>query len=308
MAEHTLAERLALARESGLANGPAQPDEPVPTADEHVSAADSLRRMALQIEYDGRHFHGWQYQERHRTVQHVLGEALAGIVGHAVRLIGCSRTDAGVHALAHVSHFLTTSTIPADRLPLALNSHLPEDVAVHAAADVGSGFHARYGTVAKTYRYLVYQSRTPSALLAGRAAFLPTPLDLGAMQAAAPRLLGEHDFSAFRDASKEEVSPIRRLDRLDVQQDGRLIAIEVCGSGFLYHMVRILAGTLVAVGQGKIDPDCLPDILASRNRLRSGKTMPACGLYLTQVDYDPDPFVNKATVPERWLSGGTIHV
>lgn len=269
---------------------------------------DEIRRVALEAEYDGRRFHGWQSQERLRTVQDVLGDALADIVGHKVNLIGCSRTDAGVHALRHVSHFLTTARIPAERLPLALISRLPDDLAVHAAVEVGPEFHARYGTVAKTYRYLICQSRTPSALLAGRAALQPTPLDLDAMRAAAPLLLGEHDFSAFRDASKDSPIPIRRLDRLEVHQDGRIIAIEICGSGFLYHMVRILAGTLLAVGQGRIKPEELPDILASHDRRRSGKTMPACGLYLVKAEYDPDPFQNRDAIRERWLSGGTDHV
>lgn len=273
-----------------------------------TAGADALRRVALQIEYDGRHFHGWQTQERQRTVQQVLGDTLAGIVGHQVNLIGCSRTDTGVHALEHVSHFLTNASIPTERLPYALNSLLPDDLSVHAAVDVGADFHARYGTVAKTYRYLIYQSRTRSAMLAGRVAFLPTPLDLAAMRAAAPALLGTHDFSAFRDTSKDSPIPIRRLDRLDLEQEGHLISIEVSGSGFLYHMVRILAGTLMAVGLGKLAPEDMPDILASRNRLRAGKTMPACGLYLIQVDYDQKPFSHEHTIPERWLSGGTVHV
>lgn len=277
-------------------------------AEDESTRSDRTRRIALRAEYDGSRFHGWQMQDRQRTVQQVLSDALAGLVGHPVNLIGCSRTDTGVHALEHVSHFETTGTIPADRLPFALNSCLPPDLSVHEAVTVGPGFHARYGTVAKTYAYLIHQSRTPSALLAGRAAFLPTPLDLAAMQAAVIHLLGEHDFSAFMDAGSSGKTTIRRLDRLAIRQEGSLVQIEVCGSGFLYHMVRILAGTLTAVGQGKIQPDALPDLIQSHDRRQAGKTMPACGLYLSRVDYEPNLFVQDEAAGKRWPTGGVLHV
>ena len=247
-------------------------------------------------------------QQRHRTVQQVLSDALAELVGHEVNLIGCSRTDTGVHALAHVSHFTTNGTIPAERLPFALNSRLPPDLTVHEAVTVSPGFHARYGTVGKTYRYLIHQSRTPSALLAGRAAFLPILLDIEAMQAACRHLIGEHDFAAFMDAGSAVRTTTRRLNRLDIHQDGNLVRIEVNGSGFLYHMVRIIAGTLTAVGQGKIQPDKIPDLIHSRDRRQTGKTMPACGLYLTQVDYEPPVFAQEDTAAERRYTGGKMHV
>ena len=277
-------------------------------ADMTQPALDRIRRIALRIEYDGSRFHGWQIQERHRTVQQVLSDALADLLGHPVRLIGCSRTDTGVHALEHVSHFLTNGSIPADRLPLALNSRLPSDLTAHEAADVGPEFHARYGTVSKTYRYLIYQNRTPSALLAGRAAFLPTPLDLEAMRTAAAGLTGEHDFTAFMDAGSEVQTTIRRIDHLTVDREGRLITIEVSGSGFLYHMVRILSGTLVAVGQGKIRPGDMQSLILSRDRRQSGKTMPASGLYLARVDYDPNIFMHEDAADLRWPTGGRCHV
>lgn len=269
---------------------------------------ERIRRIAILIEYDGSRFHGWQIQDRQRTVQQVLTDALAGLLGHPIRLIGCSRTDTGVHALEHVSHFSTIGTIPAERLPFALNSRLPADLTVHAAANVGPDFHARYGTVAKTYRYLIHLSRTPSALLAGRAACLPTPLDTAAMQTAAGHLLGEHDFSAFKDAGNESPKTTRRLDRITVYEKDRLITIEICGNGFLYHMVRIIAGTLIAVGQGKIQPDAIPDMIQSCDRRQAGKTMPACGLYLTRVEYDPPVFIQEDAAGTRWLTGGNLHV
>jgi len=277
-------------------------------ADMTQPALDRIRRIALRIEYDGSRFHGWQIQERHRTVQQVLSDALADLLEHPVRLIGCSRTDTGVHALEHVSHFLTTGTIPADRLPFALNSRLPSDLTAHEATEVGPEFHARYGTVSKTYRYLIHQNRTPSALLAGRAAFLPTPLDIDAMRAATAGLTGEHDFTAFMDAGSEVQTTIRRIDHLTVDQDGRLITIEVRGSGFLYHMVRILSGTLVAVGQGKKRPEDMQSLILARDRRQAGKTMPACGLYLTRVDYNPNIFAHDEAAGLRWTSGGRSHV
>ncbi len=267
-----------------------------------------IRRIALRTEYDGRRFHGWQIQDGQRTVQQVLTDALSGMVGHPVRLIGCSRTDAGVHALAHVSHFMTTATIPADRIPFALNGRLPEDVAVHEAVEVGEGFHARYGTVAKTYRYLIHQSRTPSPLLAGRAAFVPRPLDVASMRLSAKALVGEHDFSAFMDAGSEVGTTVRRIDRLTIAHAGSQVMIEACGNGFLYHMVRILAGTLVYVGLGKIDPEDMPRLVRQADRRLTGKTMPACGLYLTKVDYEPQVFLQERSFSQGWLTEGNTNV
>ncbi|NLC84823.1 MAG: tRNA pseudouridine(38-40) synthase TruA [Ruminococcaceae bacterium] len=270
-----------------------------------LSKLRKLRRIALLTEYDGREFHGWQTQAKERTVQEVLEQTLARVLKHEVRLIGSSRTDAGVHAHKHVSHFSTTGTIPAERLPYALNGLLPDDLVAQAAAEVDNSFHARFGAVAKTYRYLIYQSRIPSALLAGRAAYLPTPLDIDAMREALPYFLGEHDFSAFRDTSKTIVRrPVRRLDRLDVRQESNLISFEICGSGFLYHMVRIITGTLVAVGLGKTKPEGITDIMLSGDRLQAGKTMPACGLYLLDVEYDNNPFTEIETVSPIWFTGG----
>ncbi len=287
-------------------------NEAAPTLFEHNCASaklKQLRRIALLTEYDGRDFHGWQTQAKERTVQQVLEQTLSRILKHKVALIGCSRTDAGVHAYNHVSHFSTNSTIPAERLPFALNGLLPADLAAQAAVEVDSSFHARFGAIAKTYRYLIYQSRIPSALLAGRAAYLPMPLDLDAISAALPLLLGEHDFSAFRDTSKTNVRrSVRRLDRLDVQKDGNLISIEICGSGFLYHMVRIITGTLTAVGQGKIKPEDIPAIIRSGDRLQAGKTMPACGLYLLDIAYDSNPFEERNTVSPKWFAGGDLYV
>lgn len=277
-------------------------------ADLDQGTGRSIRRIALRIEYDGRRFHGWQIQTGNRTVQQVLADAISDLVEHPVNLIGCSRTDTGVHALEHVSHFSTTATIPADRLPFALNCRLPEDLAVHEAAEVGPEFHARYGTVAKTYRYLIRQSRTPSPLLAGRAAFVHKPLDIPAMRAAAQSFIGEHDFSAFMDSGGEGKSTIRRIDRLTIDQSGSQIAIEVCGNGFLYHMVRILAGTLVYVGQGKIKPDEVPALIAAADRRLTGKTMPACGLYLVRVDYEPNVFLHSEYAVTERQTEGDAHV
>jgi tRNA pseudouridine38-40 synthase len=277
-------------------------------ADQDIKLGGQVRRIALRIEYDGSGFHGWQTQVRHRTVQQELADALAGLVGHPVNLIGCSRTDTGVHALEHVSHFVTTGTIPTERLPFALNSRLPSDLTVHEATDVGDSFHARYGAIAKSYRYLVHQARTPSALLAGRAAFLPLPLDLPAMQASAILLTGEHDFSAFMDTGSKKQKTVRRIDSLSVRQDGNLIIFDVRGNGFLYHMVRIIVGTLIAAGQGRFSAAVMTELIHGRDRRQTGKTMPACGLYLTRVDYEPAVFSHDAATGTQWPTGEFFHV
>lgn len=277
-------------------------------ADYESTLTDGIRRVAIRIEYDGSRFHGWQTQPRQRTVQQVLSDALAEVVGHKVNLIGCSRTDTGVHALEHVSHFATTGTIPAERIPFALISRLPPDLTVHEAIDVGTDFHARYGTISKTYRYLIHLARIPSALSAGRAAFLSTSLDLDAMMEAARQLVGEHDYATFMDSGSDKLKTVRRLDSFSVQQKDNLIILEVRGNGFLYHMVRILAGTLIAVGQGRMEPSSMSELIKNKNRLKAGKTMPACGLYLTQVDYDPAIFSHDDAAETRWPTGGIFHI
>ena len=256
--------------------------------------SDLQRHIALLTEYDGSDFCGWQTQINGRTVQQTILQALQKLTGdNELRLTGCSRTDAGVHATGHVSHFATRCRIPADRLPLALNSHLPADVAVRDARDVDAGFHARYQALGKIYSYRIWHDPCRPAYGRRQVCHVPGPLDLDLMCRAMPCLLGRHDFRAFMDAGSCERNPVRTLSRISLNCRGPLIIIRVQGDGFLYHMVRILTGTLLLVAQGKMPPETMPDVLAGGSRKLAGKTMPPQGLCLEKVIYDPPLFAEN---------------
>ncbi len=248
------------------------------------------RNVALLVEFDGTLLHGFQTQKNGRSVQGELEAAIAAVTGAPARIHGCSRTDAGVHAEGHVSNFRTASTMPAAKIPLALNSKLPDDISVLAAADVPAGFHARHDATAKTYVYRIWNHPSPTALRRVDTLHVPRPLDIGRMREAADSLVGKHDFSAFCAAGSTAASNVRTLKRVAVRRDAPLVEIEVEGDGFLYNMVRILAGTLCYVGLGKIAPGDVAGIVASRDRKRAGKTLPARGLSLRRVDYPEPPF------------------
>jgi len=248
--------------------------------------------MAILTEYDGTDFVGFQRQNNGRSVQQVLEEALTALYGRPVLICGCSRTDSGVHARGHVSHADVPFLIPPEKLPLAMNAILPTDVCVLSASLVTESFHARFGSLGKKYIYRIWNSPIRPAVDRRSVTHVPGHLDLAAMQRAASRLEGEHDFSAFCAQAGSHVNPVRNMERIRVigRDDSPLIEIVVQGKSFLYNMVRILAGTIVYAGQGKLDPDEIALILTARNRRLSGKTMPAKGLTLEKVFYLPDPF------------------
>ncbi len=204
------------------------------------------RRLALLIEYDGAGFHGYQEQGELRTVQQVVQDTLRDLSGEAdLEIYGSSRTDQGVHARGLVCHVDTACAVPVDRLPLAMNSRLPSDVALLAAAEVAPGFHARHDAIGKIYTYRYYLSSARPVLARNQAAHVFGPVDLAAMQRAIPLLVGTHDFNAFMDHNNNpRKTTIRTLQQLRLDQDGALLTLTVRGNGFLYHMVRILAGTL----------------------------------------------------------------
>lgn len=247
--------------------------------------AELKRNIALLVEFDGTLLHGWQSQKTCRSVQVELEKAVLSVMGPSTRLNGCSRTDAGVHADGHVSNFSTNSEMPVEKIALALNSRLPEDVAVKAAAEVPASFHARHDAVAKTYLYRLWNLPSPPTLRRFDTCHVPRVLDLDRMNAAAKHLEGRHDFSTFMAAGSAAASPVRTLYKVEARREGPLVILEVRGDGFLYNMVRIVAGTLCSVGFGSLEPDAMPEILASRDRKRAGKTMPARGLSLVKVDY-----------------------
>jgi tRNA pseudouridine38-40 synthase len=249
-----------------------------------------LRRLALLLEYDGRKFCGFQRQPGLRTVQQTVETALRQLSGDEnLTVVGSSRTDQGVHARGLVCHLDAALPIPPERLPLALNSLLPEDVALLAAREVAPTFHARHDAVGKIYSYRFYVSRTRPVTARHTAAHVPQPVDLEAMRQAADALCGTHDFLALMDQNNNpRPCTVRTIESITLEQTGTLLTMTVCGSGFLYHMVRILAGTLLAAGQGKIQPAEIESLLKSGNRRLAGKTMPPQGLCLEAVRY-PEP-------------------
>ncbi len=250
----------------------------------------SMRNIKLTIEYDGTNYHGWQSQKNAVAVQDVVVKAIRKLTGEEVRLIGASRTDVGVHAFGQVANFHTYSKIPPERFSYALNSFLPEDIVIKHSKEVDMGFHARFSAVGKKYRYMIFNSDRPSALLRNRAYFVPVPMDLEAMQEAASHFLGTHDFAAFCATGGSAKTSVRTITDISVSKrhdyNGDIFEIEVSGNGFLYNMVRIIAGTLAEVGMGKKRPDEIPGIINSRRREMAGITAPAHGLYLVEVYYE----------------------
>lgn len=244
-----------------------------------------MRNIKLIIEYDGTRYHGWQTQENAVTVQDTIEKCINKLTGEECNLIGSSRTDVGVHALGQVANFHTNSRIPGEKFAFALNSILPEDIVIVSSAEVGPDFHSRFNAKAKRYLYYIYNSTFPSALLRDRAWHVPYPLDMAAMEKASSFLKGTHDFSAFKAVGGATKTSIRTIMEFTIARKEKMIEINILGNGFLYNMVRIIAGTLVEVGKGKISPDAIPAILESRDRKNAGITAPAHGLYLAQVYY-----------------------
>lgn len=246
-------------------------------------------RIAIAVEYAGDAFEGWQSQSHRRTVQDVLEAAIARIAAHPVRLHCAGRTDAGVHATAQVAHFDTPSVRPLTAWVRGVNSYLPAGVRVQWAVPVDEGFHARYGAVARRYRYILQESEVEPALLRGRVGWFHLPLDAVAMNAAAAALVGDHDFSAFRAAACQARTPVRRMYAASVHRSGRYVIFDFHANGFLHHMVRNLVGALVYVGKGAHGPQWIEALLTQRDRRHAAPTFMADGLYLCGVDY-----------PARW--------
>ena len=244
-------------------------------------------KIAIGIEYDGSHFHGWQSQPSGNTVQDHLERALAFVAGEQVRLAAAGRTDTGVHAMAQVAHFETSAARPATAWVRGVNALLPQAVAVQWAVPVADDFHARYSAASRTYRYVLCNHPVRPALQHGRVGWFPLPLDPAAMRAAAAHLAGEHDFSAFRSSECQAKSPVRALRAWAIEQRGAYFGFEFTANGFLHHMVRNIVGCLVYVGKGKYPPGWLAEVLASRDRRRAAPTFSPDGLYLAAVEYAP---------------------
>ena len=245
-----------------------------------------MRNIALFLTYLGTAYHGWQMQKNLPTVQETMEKAIAMVVGHDVHVTGCGRTDAGVHAKCYVANFRTTSTIPVDRLPYALNTHLPADVVVTTAFEVHEDFNAIGSCARKEYTYLIYNSRLKDPFYVNRAWFYPKHLDENIMREAAQQFVGTHDFAAVRSVGTDVKSTVRNVYYYDVEREGDLIKLKVCANGFLYNMARAMAGTVVYAAEGKIKPTDIGAILDSGNRTAAGPTVPPGGLYMTHMCYD----------------------
>lgn len=245
-----------------------------------------MQRIRLTVEYDGTHYGGWQLQKNAPTVQGELERALSQLTGRSIRVTGASRTDAGVHARGQVAHFDSPVNIPPEKFSYALNTHLPPDIRVRDSCAAPEGFHARFWTRGKRYTYTIYNAKHASALLHDRSWHVWQPLDLEKMNRAARDLLGTHDFSAFCAAGGSEKTRVRTLTRADVERkDGGRVVITVEGNAFLYNMVRIVAGTLAAVGAGDRPVDVVEKMLVSGDRTLGGPTAPPQGLVLEEIFY-----------------------
>lgn len=249
-------------------------------------------KYLLTLSYVGTSYHGYQVQPNGRSVQETVQDAIAQVFGKRYPLTGCSRTDSGVHAemfCATVETDAVAPHIPAERLPCAMNRYLPTDISVRSAQVVADDFHPRYDVKWKQYCYRIYTASTRDPFLADRAYYLPRKLDVARMQAAAELFLGKHDFLGFMASGSDVQDTVRTIYRFDVCQTGDMVELRVAADGFLYNMVRILVGTLLAVSAGKLTPGEIPAILDARDRARAGETAPACGLYLEKVSYNPFP-------------------
>ncbi|HEX8988446.1 MAG TPA: tRNA pseudouridine(38-40) synthase TruA [Rhodocyclaceae bacterium] len=243
-------------------------------------------RIALGVEYDGSRFAGWQSQAHGNTVQDALEHALAAVAGIPLRVACAGRTDAGVHALCQVVHFDCGVARPETAWVRGVNAHLPPQVAVRWAREVGGDFHARFLARSRSYRYLLLNRAVRPALLAGRVGWCHRPLDVGAMRQAAACLLGEHDFSAFRAAECQAKSPVKHLYRADIAKQGDCIVFYFRANAFLHHMIRNIVGSLVHIGKGRQPPGWLAELLEARDRTLAAPTFAPDGLYFAGAEYD----------------------
>lgn len=245
-----------------------------------------MRRVRLFVAYDGTDYCGWQVQPNGITVEEVLNRELGRLTGEDIHIIGASRTDSGVHALMNVAVFDTASSIPPERMAYALNKRMPEDIVITKSDEVGADWHPRYqDNVRKTYEYHIYNAPVLNPLKRKYSAFVSFPMDVEKMRRGAAYLVGEHDFVSFCNVRTNVSDTVRTVEDVTVTEDGADIVIRITGNGFLYNMVRIIAGTLIRVGRGFYEPEKVQEILEEKKRTAAGITAPACGLVLVEIEY-----------------------
>lgn len=251
-----------------------------------VPTEKTVKRVRLTVAYDGTNYHGWQVQNNGITIESELNRCLTDLLREPIGVIGASRTDSGVHALGNIAVFDTTSRMPAEKISYALNQRLPEDIRVQRSEEVADDWHPRKCASRKTYEYRIYRAEFPMPVKRLYSLFTYHELDVNRMQEAAAYLEGEHDFKSFCQTGAQVESTVRTLYSVEVEeQGGNDLVIRVCGNGFLYNMVRIIAGTLLEIGQGKKDPMDIFAILEAKDRSAAGPTAPAHGLTLMKYEF-----------------------
>lgn len=245
-----------------------------------------MKRIKLIVAYDGTNYSGWQLQKNAVTIEQKLNEALSDLLGEEIVVTGASRTDAGVHSLGNVCVFDTNTRIPAEKICYALNSRLPEDIVVQDSCEVAEDFHPRAGKSSKTYEYRILNRTFPDPTRRRDTYFYHYPLDVTAMKKGAAYLEGEHDFKSFCSVHAQVETTVRTIYRCTVEKDADIIKIRVTGNGFLYNMVRIIAGTLIEVGAGKTAPEEILGMLKKNDRCCAGPTAPAHGLTMIGIEYE----------------------
>ncbi len=245
-----------------------------------------MRNIKLIIEYDGRDYNGWQKQPNHLNIQGEIEKAIQNVTREQVELIGSGRTDAGVHAFGQVANFKINSDFPIEKMATAINSQLKQSIRILKAEEVPLDFHSRYHCHKKTYSYIIDNSDQGTAIYRNITYHVSQPLDVEKMQKAVTYLVGEHDFASFKSSGTSSKSSVRTIYQAQVLKEQERVLIMLTGNGFLYNMVRIIAGTLVQVGLGEISPEEVKNILEAKDRQKAGKTLPPQGLFLMNVDYD----------------------
>ena len=245
-----------------------------------------MQRLLLTLRYDGSRYHGWQVQKNGITVQETLQDAVERLTGIRSGLTGCSRTDAGVHAEMFCCAFDTASPLRGEKMVKALNAHLPRDIAVYGCREVEADFHPRYAALGKRYVYRIWNAPERNPFWEGRALHCRRPLDAAFLNEQAAAYVGTHDFASHQAAGSTVEETIRTVRRAEVERRGEMVLFTVEADGFLYNMVRAIVGTMVYASYGKIEPEAIPALLATRDRRLTGPTMPPQGLYLNRVWYD----------------------
>lgn len=252
-----------------------------------------MKNLLISLRYDGTAYHGWQVQQNALTVQEVFQKAVAAVFGECPDLKGCSRTDTGVHARMYCVSLPALKEVGCERMVAALNAYLPRDIAVCDCREVPEDFHARYCCKGKKYSYQIWNGRARNPFYEGYALHVRRRMDEEVLNRAAQDFVGTHDFTSFCAIGSDIEDRVRTVTKASVTREGELIRFTVSADGFLYHMVRIMAGTLLRIAEGKFPPDCIPGILASLDRAKAGPTAPAQGLFLEEVFYDTFTQTNR---------------